>query len=99
MTGRDCMYAHIVRVLLQAEIDTPIDILVRDANVATLRRLRQYLKKPGVADEKWNDIEDKDKMKDFDGEMKEDLQAIGSYLDWVQNHFGPTEECGQYDYT
>ena len=33
MAGRDYMYEHIVRVLLQAEIDTPIDILLRDANV------------------------------------------------------------------
>ena len=31
--------------------------------------------------------------------MKEDLQAIASYLDWLQNHFGPTDECGYYDYT
>ena len=55
------MYKHIVRVLLQAEIDTPIDILLWDANVATLRRLRQYLKKPGLADEKWRDTEIKAK--------------------------------------
>ena len=72
---------------------------MRDANVATLHRLRQYLKKPGLEDEQWRDIEDGDTMKDFDGEMKEDLQAIASYLDWVQNNFGPTEECGQYNYT
>ena len=38
-------------------------------------------------------------MTDFSGDMKEDLQAIASYLDWLQNHFGPTKECGCYDYT
>ena len=52
MAGRDYMYEHIVRVLLQAEINTPIDILLWDANVTTLCTLRQYLKKPGLADEK-----------------------------------------------
>ena len=83
MAGRDYMYEHIVRVLLQAKIDTLINILLRDANVTTLRRLRQYLKKPGLVDKKWRDIEDEDKMKDFEDDMKEDLLAIASYLDWV----------------
>ena len=93
------MYEHIVRVLLQAEIDSPIYILLQDAEITTLRRLRQYLKKPGLENKQWRDIEDGDTMKDFDGDMKEDLQAIASYLDWLQNHFGPTDECGYYDYT
>ena len=37
-------------------------------------------------------------MKDVSDDMKEDLSAIGSYIDWVQNHFGPTNTC-QIDYT
>ena len=77
------MYEHIVRVLLQAEIDSPIYILLQDAEITTLRRLRQYLKKPGLENKQWRDIEDGDTMKDFDGDMKEDLQAIASYLDWL----------------
>ena len=69
----------------KSQIDFLIDTLLRDAKVTTLC--------------KWRDVEDKDKMKEFEGNMKEDLQAIGAYLDWVQNHFGPTEERGQFDYT
>ena len=61
----------------------PIDTLLQDAKVTTLRKLRQYLRKPGLEKDKWRDAEDEDKMKEFEGDMKEDLQAIGSYLDWV----------------
>ena len=46
------MYNHIVRELPQAQIDSPIDILLRDAKVTTLRKLRQYLRKPGLEKEK-----------------------------------------------
>ena len=91
------MYEHIVKVLLQAEIDSPIYTLLQDADITTLRRLRQYLKKPGLEDKQWRDIEDGDTMKDFSGDMKEDLQAIASYLDWLQNHSGPTD--GSVDIT
>ena len=34
------MYEHIVKVLLQAEIDSPIYTLLQDADITTLRRLR-----------------------------------------------------------
>ena len=100
MAGRGHeVYEHIVKVLLQAEIGSPIYTLLQDADITTLRRLRQYLKKPGLEDKQWRDIENGDTMTDFSGDMKEDLQAIASYLDWLQNHFGPTRECGYYDYT
>ena len=84
MTSRDAMYNHIVRELLQAQINSLIDTLLRDAKVTTLRKLRQYLRKPGLDTyEEWRDDEDGDQMKDFPDDMKEDLSAIGSYLDWV----------------
>ena len=69
------MYEHIVRVrvILQAQIDSPIDTLLQDAKVTTLGKLRQYIKKPGLANEKWRDAEDGDKLKEVEGDMKEDL--------------------------
>ena len=73
MAGRDYIYEHIVRVLLQAQIDSPMDTLLRDAKVTTLRKLRQYFKKPGLANEKWRNAEDGDKLKEFEGDMKGDL--------------------------
>ena len=75
MASRDKMYDHIVRELLQAQIDSPIDTLLRDAKGTTLRKLRQYLRKPGLATYKWRDSKDEDKMKDFPDDMQEDLLA------------------------
>ena len=72
------MYNHIVRELLLAKIDSPIDTLLWDAKVVTLRKLRQYLRKPGLETYQWRDSKDRDKMKDFSADMKEDLSAIGS---------------------
>ena len=96
--SRDDIYDHIVRELLQAQIGSPIDTHLQDAKITTLRKLRQYLRKPGLDTLQWRDIGDGDQMKDFPDDMKEDLRAIASYLDWVQNHFGPTDTC-QFDYT
>ena len=94
---RDEMYDHIVRELLQAKIDSPIDTLLRDAKVVTLRKLRQCLRKPGLEKYQWRDINNRDKMKDFSDDTKEDLSAIRSYLDWVQNHHG-TIGYGHFNY-
>ena len=81
-TSRDEIYDHIVRELLQAKIDSPIDTLLRDAKVVTLCKLRQYIRKPGLEKYQWRDIKyGDDKMKDFSADMMEDLSAIGSYLD------------------
>ena len=46
-----------------------------------VKAVSQYLRKPGLETEKWRDIEDEDKMKEFEADMQGDLQAIGSYLD------------------
>ena len=81
MVSCDAMCDHVVRELLQAQIDSPIDTLLRDAKVTTLCKLRQYLRKPGLATYKWRDSKEEDKMKDFPDDMQEDLLAIGSYLD------------------
>ena len=98
MASRDDQFDHIVREFLQAQIDSLIGIHLRDENITTLRKLRQYLRKPGLDTLQWRDIGDGDQMKDFPDDMKEDLRAIASYLAWVQYHFGPTDTC-QFDYT
>ena len=93
MASRDRQFGHIVREFLQAQIDSPINIHLRDENITTLRKLRQYLKKPGLDGFQWRDINGGDNMKDFPDDTEEDLRAITSYLAWVQNHFGPTDTC------
>ena len=40
-------YNHVVRVLLDAAIDYPIDLLLRADNCTSIARLRQLIKQPG----------------------------------------------------
>jgi len=46
---RTCV--HIVKVLLDAANGTPIDVLLRGEGITNLLKLKQYLKRPGLADE------------------------------------------------
>ena len=50
-------YLHVLRVLLDAAIDTPVDLLLRGDNVTSLQRLRQLVKKPGllICSLRWKD--------------------------------------------
>ena len=41
-------YNHVVRVLLDAVIDSPIDLLLRADNCTSIARLRQLIKIPGL---------------------------------------------------
>ena len=41
-------YNHIVRVLLDAAINSPVDLLLRADNCTFIARLRQLIKKPGL---------------------------------------------------
>ena len=60
MTSRDGQFDHIVREFLQAQIDSPVDIHLQDENITTLCKLRQYLKKPGLDELQWRDIDNGD---------------------------------------
>ena len=66
-----------MRVLLDAAIDSPIDLLLRDNNCTSIARLRQLIKIPGL-------LELSNKYR-LDEEQYEDLQAIGSYINWAHN--------------
>ena len=41
-------YIHVVRVLLDAAVDSPIDLLLRADNCTSIARLRQLIKIPGL---------------------------------------------------
>ena len=69
------VYNHVARVLLDAAIDSPIDLLLRADNCTSIARLRQLIKIPGLL-ELSNEYR-------LNKEQYEDLQAIESYINWA----------------
>ena len=52
----DEVYNHIVRVLLDAAIDSLIDLLLCADNCTSIARLRQLIKIPGLNEEQYKDL-------------------------------------------
>ena len=79
-------YNNFVRVLLEATIDSPIDLLLRDANCTSIAGLRQLIiiKKPGL-------LRLSRRFGLSDGQY-EDRLALESYNIW-------TDYAGQFDIT
>ena len=75
---------HIVRVLLDTAIDSPVDLLLCADNCTSIERLRQLIKKPGL----WRLSLRFGPTK----EQYEDLLALESYINWTNNagHFDIT---------
>ena len=63
-------YIHVVRVLLDAAIDSPIDLLLRADNCTSIARLRQLIKVPG--------LHERSELFRLNEEQHEDLLAIES---------------------
>ena len=70
-------YNHVVKVHLDAAINSPIDLLLRAENCTSIARLRQLIKIPGLYD--------RAEQHRLNKEQYEDLQAIGSYINWAHN--------------
>ena len=70
-------YNHVVRVLLDAAIDSPMDLLLRADNFTSIARLRQLIKFPGLLG-----LSNKFRLND---DQYEDLLAIESYINWGHN--------------
>ena len=70
-------YIHVVRVLLDAAIDSPIDLLLRADNCTSIARLRQLIKIPG--------LHERSELFRLNEEQHEDLLAIESYINWMNN--------------
>ena len=83
-------YLHIVRVLLNAAFDTPVDLLLRNDNVTTLRKLT------GLDAKLWKYPNDANKEKALTNEQYKELLALESYLNWLQNGFAPVQD-GHFD--
>lgn len=95
----DCarLYSFIVRVLLDAPADSPIDLALRSDNRTDIYRLRDLLWKPGlILQLRWIDINDANIEKRLTEEEYESILALDSYLNNLQNEYGPIE-YGMYD--
>ena len=70
-------YIHVVRVLLEAAVDSPTDLLLRADNCTSIARLRQLIKIPG--------LHERAVRHGLNEDQYDDLQAIEPYINWVHN--------------
>ena len=73
----DEAYNHVVRVVLDAAINSPIDLLLRADNCTSIARLRQLIKIPG--------LHERSELFRLNEDHEKDLQVIGSYINWAHN--------------
>ena len=91
------LYSFLVRVLLDAPADSPIDLTLRSDNRTNIYRLRDLLRKPGlILSLRWVDINDANIEKRLTEEEYYSILALDSYLNNLQNKYGPIE-YGMYD--
>ena len=78
---REELYNHILRVLFDAAIDSPVDLLLHNDNCTSVERLRQLIKRPGL-----RRLSLRFGLTD---EQYEDLLGLESYINWTNNagHF------------
>jgi hypothetical protein len=70
-------YIHVVRVLLDAVIDSPIDLLLRADNCTSIDRLRHLINQPGLLE--------RAEQHGLNTDQYDDLRAIESYINWAHN--------------
>ena len=70
-------YNHVVRVLLNAAIESPVDLLLRAGNCTSVAMLTQLIKKPG--------LRRLSRRFGLDGDQYEDLLALESFINWTIN--------------
>ena len=73
----DKAHNRVVRVLLDAPINSPIDLLLCADNCTSIARLRQLIKITGLLE-----LSNKYRLNE---EQYKDLQAIESYINWAHN--------------
>ena len=70
-------YNHVVRVLLEAAVDSPTNLLLRADNCTSIARLRQLIKIPGLLESA--------ERHGLNTDQYDDLRAIKSYINWAHN--------------
>ena len=66
-----------MRVLLDAAVDSPIDLLLRADNCTSIARLRQLIKIPG--------LHERAEKHGLNADQYEDLQAIRPCINWAHD--------------
>ena len=99
LTSEDCtkLYLQIVRVWLDANADSPIDLALRSDNRTNLRELLFMIRKPGLI-LKLMYKDDGNIEKKLAGEEYESICALESFINNLQNNYGPIED-GMFDIT
>ena len=93
------LYLHIVRVWLDACADSPIDLALRSDNRTNLRELQDLLRKPGlILRLTYRDSNDGNVEKRLTEEEYESILALESFINNLQNNYGPIE-YGMFDIT
>ena len=88
-------FDHITRVWLQTET-SEIGLLLREGELGNLRRLKTYLRHPGLLEGRYTN-DDGDQV-ELDDEQKEEIAGVSSYMYYLQNHWGPDAD-GIYDFS
>ena len=93
LTSEDCtrLYLQIVRVWLDANADSPIDLALRSDNRTNLRELLFMIRKPGLI-LKLMYKDDGNIEKKLAGEEYESICALESFINNLQNNYGPIED-------
>jgi hypothetical protein len=101
LTSKECatLYRHIVRVWLGAYADSPIDLSLRADNLTILRELQELLRKPGlILKLRYRDSNDGNVEKKLTEEEYASIFALESFINKLQNNYGPIED-GMFDIT
>ena len=101
LTSKECatLYHHIVRVWLDAYVNSPIDLSLRADNRTILRELQELIRKPGlILKLSYRDSNDGNVEKKPTEEEYESIFALGSFINKLQNNYGPIED-GMFDIT
>jgi hypothetical protein len=97
---RTKLYLQIVRVCLDANADSPIDLALRSDNRTNLRELLFMIRKPGlILKLMYKDKDDGNIEKKLAGEEYEIICALESFINNFQNNYGPIEDGGIFDIT
>ena len=91
-------YEHIKQVLLADPESNDIDRLLRGENITNLRKLQVFVRKPGLELEALTFVDEGgNRNSTLSEEHVGELIAVRSYLNYLQNWYGPPGVVGTVD--
>jgi len=93
------LYHHIVRVWLNADANSPINLALQSDNRTNLRELQYLQRRPGlILRLTYGDSNDGNVEKELTAEEYDGIFALDSFINNLQNNYGPIED-GMFDIT